>query len=106
MTNSTGGCRPPSLSTQSTYRTGTKPPRPDRPRPNEQAHSLLQSALVQHGKYIEHIAPLQSQMTPEGYGEQLKAFGSTEAAKAVDTAEQLSTRRREQAEQEFQQHAA
>jgi hypothetical protein len=69
--------------------------------PNEQVHSLLQSALVQHGKYLEHIAPLQSQMTPEGYSKQLKAFGTTEAAKAVDTAEQLSTRRREQAEQEF-----
>ncbi len=69
--------------------------------PTEQAHSLLQSSLAQHGKYIEHIAPLQSQMTPEGYSKQLKAFSTTEAAKAIDTAEQISTGRRERAEQEF-----
>ncbi len=36
------------------------------------AHSLLQSALVQHGNYIEHIAPLQSKMTPEGYSKHSK----------------------------------
>ena len=59
--------------------------------PTEQAHSLLKSAVEQQGRYIEHIAPLERKFTPEGYAEQLRAYGQTEAGRAPDTAEQLVT---------------
>jgi hypothetical protein len=57
--------------------------------------------VTEHGKYLDRIEPLAQQFTPEGFHSQRKAFGQSEAAEAVETAEQLASARVAQAEADY-----
>jgi hypothetical protein len=63
----------------------------------QSSHNLLQAVVSEQGKYLEQIAHMKQDMTPEGYDKQRRAFGSSAAARRVDEAQQMAHNRTAQA---------
>lgn len=62
---------------------------------------MLKSVANEHGKYLDRVEPLADQFTPQGLDAQRRAFGDSEAARAVDNAEQLAAGRVAEAESAY-----
>ncbi len=61
--------------------------------PYDHSHKLLQAVVDEQGKYLERIASMQDDLTPEGYDRQRRAFSTSTAASRVDEAQQVAHNR-------------
>src|SRR5262245_42540502 len=64
----------------------------------EQSHASMLHAQSEFKKHVDATNELRSHFTDEGFAHQVAAFQTTEAAKAVDKAEQAVQARRDQAQ--------